>query len=345
MSIHTSSAPARRRTCLRMAAIAAVAAASTALAACSTGSSGGGAGGGGKSSGKIKVGAVMFARDIEYWQLIEAGLRAGAKKEGVPIDVEVSSRNLSTEASLIDTFHTQGDNLLVISPYDAKASIATLKKAQNDGMAVMQYNTQVDDPEFKYFVGVDNQQLGAADGKALVSYVNSKLDGKATVAVLAGDTEPGGTDRKKGFLSVLKGHPGIKVVTTVQAVGSPGDGANAFDTALQAHPDVDVVWAWNGSALQGSAVSAQKSHRNVKIFGVDMSSQVAGIMQKASSPVVAVADQHAYNVGYQAVLNGVALARGQSAKVSTGASLKPVVYESSDPAGVKQYLTELHQAK
>lgn len=339
--MHNSRSWRRLPTAIAVAAV--VAGGVSACAGTSSGTSSSATGGAKQQSHSIKIGGVMFARDIEYWQLIEAGMKAAAEKDGAPIDVEVSNRNLATESSVVDTFHAKGDNVLVISPYDAKASVATLKKARNAGMTVLQYNTQVDDPVFKYFVGVDNKQLGSAVGKALVRYVDDKLGGKATVGVLAGDTEPGGTDRKNGFLSALKGHAGIKVATTVTAVGSPTDGANAFNTALQGHPNIDVVWAWNGSALQGAAVSAAKAHRNVKIFGVDMSSQVAGLMRKPSTPVVAVADQHAYNVGYQAVQDAVKLAKGQSG-VSTTASLQPEVYQSSDPAGVEQYLRELHHS-
>jgi ribose transport system substrate-binding protein len=312
------------------------------LTACSTGSETS-TGGTAKQSGPIKIGALMFARDLEFWQLVEAGMKAAASKEGAEIDVEVSNRNLATEAQVVDTFHAKGDNVLVIGPRDATASIATLKKAAGYGMSIMQYNTRVTDTSFNHFVGVDNTQLGQADGKALVDYVESKMGGKATLGVLACDTQPGGTDRKNGFLSQLKGHDGIKVATTVTAVGSPTDGATAMNTALQAHPDINVVWAWNGAALQGSTVAAQKSHANIKIFGVDMSSQVADIMKSADNPVQAVADQHAYNVGYQAVENAIKIAKGE--QVTDDNKLTPVIYTAGDPTGIENFLTELKQAQ
>lgn len=296
------------------------------------------------SARKIKIGALMYSRDLEYWQLVSAGMHAAAKHEHVKLTVEVDNRKLSREAEVVDTFHARGDNVLVISPLSAKASIGALKSACRYGMDVVQYNTRIADKNFGYFVGVSNKTLGEMSGKALIHYVKTKLDGNARVAVLNGDTEPGGVARKDGFLDAIKGKKGIHVVTSELAVGSPVAGANALNTALQAHPGIDVVWGWNGAAVQGAAAAAQKSNAHLKIFGIDMSNQVAHIMLSKDSPVGAVVSQKPFNIGYTAVKNAVLLARGDMKSVPADDQLSPVIYSTDNPGAIRKYLTMIKKA-
>ncbi|MEU6719036.1 substrate-binding domain-containing protein [Nonomuraea sp. NPDC046802] len=309
-----------------------------ALAGCSTGQEDDAGAGAKAQKGEIRIGAVMFARDLEFWQLVEAGMRDAARSAGVKINVEVSNRQLATEAQLVDTLHARGDNVLVIAPLDNSASAATLRKADQYGMTVVQYNSKASDQTFTHFVGVDNAELGRSVGKLAKEYVDAELGGQAKMALLTGDTEPNGTVRKNAFLKEV---PGGKVVTTAEAVGSPDAGAKAFETVLQSNPDIDVVWAWNGAAMQGAAVAAQRHKSKVKIFGIDMSKQVAQIMRAPGSPVQAVADQHAYDVGKESVTLAIKAAKGAGAAAT---SVPPATYSAGDAKGIDAFLAELGKA-
>lgn len=293
--------------------------------------------------GTVKIGAVMYARDLEYWNLVEAGMKAAAQDLKVDINVSVSNRDLATESTLIDQMHTRGDNVLVISPLDKKASLATLIKAKAYGMTVMQYNTRVDDndPALQHFVGVDNGALGKASGEAAVEYIRSELGGKAQVALITGGTTTVGPVRRKAFTDALAVLPGAKVVTEADA-GTPELGAQAFLTILQGHPKVDLVWAWNGGALSGSAATVGQAKTPVKIIGVDMSKQIADLMAAPTSPILAVVDQHAYDVGYQAVTNAVKLARGES--IPEQQDVQPVVYKAGNTTQLEKFRAELTKA-
>ena len=289
-----------------------------------------------KNTDEIQVGAIMYARDLEFWQLVEGGMRAGAKEMGVKLNVEVSNRQLQTEGQLIDTMYARGDNVLLVAPIDATASAANLRRASKRGTTIVQYDSRVTDKEFENFVGVDPAQLGTAIGELTQKYLDENLDGTGKFAVLTGDTESNGPPRRKAF---LKAAPGAKVVTTAESVGSPEAGAKAFETVLQSDPDIDAVFAWNGSALQGAATAAQRMNSKVKIFGIDQSKVVATSMMSKSAHVQGVADQQAFNVGYTAVTNGVKAARGD--KVETNTSIKPTTYSAGDSDALNKFIDEL----
>lgn len=316
--------------------VAAIAALGFLLSGCTSKASDG-QGAGGQQDGPLKVGAVIYARDLEYWQLVEAGMNAAAAELDVEVSVDVSNRQLQTEAQVVNTITARGDNILVIAPLDTTASVSTLEQARQKSMTVVQIDNRVDDDSFENFVGADQTEMGRVSGESAAKYIEDSLDGDAKIALLTGDTEPNGPPRKKAFLAATDGLG--EVVTSTEAVGSPEAGSKAFDTLMQSHPDVDVVWAWNGAALQGAATAAKQSDSTAKIIGIDMSRQVAEMMQGGKSPVESVADQHAYDIGYEAVKMGVAEAKGESyEKVE---SVPPAVFTASDDSGLQKYLDEL----
>jgi ABC-type sugar transport system substrate-binding protein len=306
------------------------------LTACSTGGGPEASDAAPREAGEIKVGAIMYARDLEFWRLIEAGMRRSAADHNVEIKVEVSNRSLQTESQLIDTMTARGDNVFVVAPFDSTASAAGLRRASDRGSTVVQFDNRVTDEQFEYFVGVDQRQLGKAIGEAAQKYVDEHLNGSGKFALLTGDTEPNGPPRREAFLAAA---PGVQVVTQAEAVGSPEAGAEAFETVLQSNPDLDGVFAWNGAALQGSLTTARRLGSEVKIFGIDQSEVVAKDMMSPDSVVAALADQQAYQVGYDAVTLGVKAALGE--KPAPTGQVEPIIYTAGDTKSLQTFLDEL----
>lgn len=291
----------------------------------------------------IKVGGVIWGRYLDYWELVQLGMQAAAAHYHVPIQMGTSDKSLGTEAQLLQQMTVSGVNVLAISPFDATGSIAALKQAASSGATVVQYNTQVKDTSFPYFVGVTNSTLGQAIGKTVRDYINNHLGGKAEVGVLSDVSEPGGADRLNGFLSELKGMPGVKVVSN-ETAAKPDQGASALPTMLQGHPGINIVFGWNGGALQGAVTAAQNLHNtNLKIFGIDMGSVVAQAMRQPNTPVVAVADQHPWQLGYDAVQLGIEARTGKA--TSKVINLRPTIYSSTNQAQISQWITQDQQAQ
>jgi ABC-type sugar transport system substrate-binding protein len=265
-------------------------------------------------------------------------MKQSAADHNVELNVEVSNRSLQTESQLIDTMTARGDNVFVVAPFDPTASAAGLKRASDRGSTVVQFDSRVTDEQFEYFVGVDQRQLGTAVGEAAQKYVDEHLNGSGKFALLTGDTEPNGPPRREAFLAAA---PGVEVVTQAEAVGSPEAGAEAFETVLQSNPDLNGVFAWNGAALQGSLAAARRTGSNVKIFGIDQSEVVAKDMMSPDSVVAALADQQAYQVGYDAVTLGVKAALGDEPP-ATG-QVEPIVYTAGDTKNLQTFLDELTQ--
>ena len=59
-----------------------------------------------------------------------------------------------------------------------------LKRAVDNGVKLVDYNTTIDSPIMTTFVGVDNTELGAQTGRYIADYVKDKMGGNAKIALI-----------------------------------------------------------------------------------------------------------------------------------------------------------------
>lgn len=286
----------------------------------------------------LVIGGIMYARDSQYWQLIELGMQDAADELGVTLLVVLNNRELPTEAQVIDDLITRGVDGIAISPLDTDASQEAVKKAAEAGIQVVEYNTRLADRSIGVsFVGVDNEELGRAIGEKLARYVSDELGGTAKLGMIVLPTTTIGPVRKAGFESAIEGVE-IQIVAEVEA-DTPEGGAEALEGILQRDADTDVVWAANAGSIAGAAATAREQDTDVKLFGVDMSLELAGMLLDESSAVQAISDQQPYQIGYLAVQTAVKAARGED--VEGEVTVPVAVYSKDDPAAVEEYVRQI----
>ena len=96
--------------------------------------------------------------------------------------------------------------------------------------------------------------------------------GKAKVVVLEGI--PGhetGDSRLRGFKEAIKGSPGVSIVASQTANWERDQGFNVFQNMLQAHPDIDTLFACNDMMALGAieAIRAAGKTGKIRVIGFD----------------------------------------------------------------------------
>jgi len=96
------------------------------------------------------------------------------------------------------------------------------------------------------------------------------MHGKANIGLIEGLPGYDSTERIGGFKDGIKGHPGMKVVAEQPGGWDvPGGNKTALDM-LQAHPEINVVFAANDFMAEGAYQAAKTLHRNdLAILGSD----------------------------------------------------------------------------
>ncbi len=284
---------------------------------------------------KITIGAIIYARDSQYWQQIERGMRDAAAKYGATITFGLNQRKLPTEGQVIEDFVTRGVDVLIMPPLDKQGSVASARRAKDRNIMVVEYDTRLEDSSIaSHSIGVDSHELAAAVGKELRKYLESK-GGQPSIGIITlppinANMQP----RRQGFLSALEG---LKYETVAEVSGAtPEEGANGLENILRRKPDTTAIWASNAGTLAGAAAAARRANTQTKLYGIDMSQDLAQMLLDPSSAVEAIADQQPYRIGYLTVETAVKAKRGENQPRYVNVPVK--LYTKSDQQPVKEYL-------
>ncbi len=162
-------------------------------------------------------------------------------------------------------------------------------------------------------ITADNKQGGQLCG----DFMGKMLNGKGTVAVLLGT--PGRDiiqNRENGFRAGLSKYPDVKIVTEQIADLERAKAVTVTENILQAHPDVDAIWAANDEMALGAleAVRARGLVGKVKIGGFDATPDAVQAVKKGEMHYTA--NQIPYEIGVRAIGVTVMIAQGKKPPVS-----------------------------
>jgi ribose transport system substrate-binding protein len=288
------------------------------------------------SNDKLTVGAIIYARDSQFWQQIERGMRDAAKANNAELLVGMNRRQLPVESQLVDDYMTRNVDALIIPPLDKQGTMAAAKRAKAKGILVVEYDTQMADKSIaSHSIGVDSFELASAVGKEMHSYIEKQLKGSASIGLISlPPMNANSAPRRDGMMKALSD---VKLKLVAEVSGStPEQGANGLENILQRDPHTQIVWASNAGTVAGAATAATRSRAEARLYGIDMSQELANMLLDPKSNLAAVADQQPYRVGYLAVETAVKAKRG--ANEQRYVMVPPKLYTKEDPKEVQQYL-------
>jgi ABC-type sugar transport system substrate-binding protein len=292
---------------------------------------------------KKRVAGIVFQED-QFFRLVLFGMRTAAEKHGVELLEANSAGRPDKELQLVNTYVANNVDAIVISPLSSKASISALTRAAEKGIRVITYNTSVESDIPLSFVESDQFDLGASTGKYARSYIERKLNGRATIAILAAHSqtpEQSGM-RVGGFKSEISKLPGVKIVAeqdawlAEQAVKKAGD-------ILTAHPGINVIWSMNEGGTVGAVMAVKNAGKagKVAVFGTDNSEQLANFLLDDDNILQAVTGQSPFEIGSLAVDAAVSALKGE--KVEKKVSLPGVLMSRDNPEEARRFKARLKE--
>lgn len=257
---------------------------------------------GGASSGHTPVVGVILMQQDQFFRLNESGMRDAAKNLGVTLKVQNAAGALDKEASILDTFLALKVDAVLVSPLGSKASIPALERAHERGVHVVTYNNGIDAGFPESNIQSDQVSLGAESGKAARAYIESKLGGRARVALIgyASQLPEQGGARQRGFRTAIEGMPGVTIVAEQDAWNAP-EAANTVGSILSKHPD--LVWAANEGGTVGAVTAVRSAGLagKVAVFGTDVSVQLIDFLLADDGILQGVTAQKPFEMGRSAV--------------------------------------------
>lgn len=177
----------------------------------------------------------------------------------------------------VDSMIAQGIDVLFLPPREEKPLIPAVKKAAAAGIPTFLVDRSVDPNAAK--AGVDYVAFLGSDfidqGRRVAEWTIENFKGDSAVVVqLEGTTGSSpANDRKKGFDDALAGDSRFTIVASQTGDFARDKGRQVMETLLQAHPDVDVVYAHNDEmaigAIQALELAGRKPGEDVLVVSID----------------------------------------------------------------------------
>lgn len=290
-----------------------------------------------------KIAGIIFQQD-QFFRLVTFGMQDSAAKAGVELLTADSNNKLDREIQLIDAYTAGKVDAIVISPLDQKASMAALKRAHDNGIAIITYNTPVDGDFASTFIECSSRDLGRQTGQAAAKYIQEYLGGKAKIAIVAFKSLAAAQSdgRTGGFKEEIAKLPGVQIVAEQDAWLAEAAVKRVGDI-LTANPDVDIVYGANEGGTVGAVLAVKNAGKagRVAVFGTDCSQQLLGMLQSPDNILQAITSQRPVNVGQMAVESAIQTIEGKS--VEKLISLKGVLLSRDNPDGVRHFATQFAQ--
>ena len=268
---------------------------------------------------------------------MQSGAEEAARRLGVELVVQSPEREIDVEKQMqiVENLLQTGIRALCIAPASSKGLIPALARANAAHVPIVVVDDEVDPAaaaeagvHTESYVGSNNVEGGRIAGRHLIEATG----GRAKVAILEGI--PGhetGDSRLAGFREAIRAAPGIRVVASQTANWERDQGFTVFQNLLQAHPEVDAVFACNDMMALGAteAIAAAGRSGTIRVIGFDAVDDARRAI--ASGAMAASVAQFPSEMGRLAVETAVKLIHGESVPKDQRTKIGLVTRETLEP--------------
>lgn len=213
-----------------------------------------------------------------FWLAMTKGAEESAAELGATISVQDGAQDLAVQSAQIDTFITQGIDVLIIGAVDSVGIAPAIERAQAAGIMVVAVGDKAQGAST--YAAVDNNSAGVVACK----YMAEQIGGKGEVAIIDGTAVSAVIERVLGCEAALKEFPDIKVVAKVAGDNAIGKGQTIATDILTANPNLKGIFGINDPTALGALLAAQDAKfTDLIIVGVDGAPSAVEELSKASS--------------------------------------------------------------
>ena len=287
------------------------------------------------TTGKPTVALVLKTLNHPFFVDMRRGAQEAADRLGVTLQVQAAEREIDVEKQMqiVENLIQTGIQALCITPSGSREIVSALVKARDAKVPIVVVDTRVDAKaaadagvRTETFVGSDNYEGGKLAGDYLVQVSG----GKGRVGILEGI--PGhetGDSRLRGFRDAVKASPGITIVASQPANWERDQGFNVFQNMLQAHPDIDSVFACSDLMALGAieAIAAAGKTGKIRVIGFDALDDAKKAI--AAGTMEASVAQFPSEMGRVAVESAVKVIRGGTVPAEVKVKLELVTKDNA----------------
>jgi ribose transport system substrate-binding protein len=254
-----------------------------------------------RPDGPIRVAYMPPATEFNYYMAIGAGIEAVAAEEGVEVFTLApqSGADILGQMGMIQDVLTQDVDAIIFGTHDEFAAAPLLEQAVERGIAVMMINSDI--PNFPTPIhGVVGYAQREGTNKIAQWAIERVGGAPVTVGIIEGQPGYHSTERVGGFLDGIEGAENFNVVTSIDGRWNVEGGNTAAMDILQAHPDINLIFAANDYMAIGASLAAKALGRtDIMILGND--GDTSGLEEIAAGSITATVNTMPFLMGKAAM--------------------------------------------
>src|SRR6267143_1048230 len=225
-----------------------------------------------KTAGHKPVIALMpKAKGDPYFISCRQGAEEAAKELGVellwdgPTDLDPAKQN-----EVVEAWITRGVDAIAVSVENKVGISSVLRKAREKGIKVLTWDADAQRDARDMFI---NQATPQGIGYTLTDEAARILGGKGELAIITASLSAANQNQWIEHIKarLAEKHPGLKLVAIQPSEGDRDRAFSETQTVLKVHPGVRLVMAIAAPAVPGSAEAVQQSGRkDVKVIGLSL---------------------------------------------------------------------------
>lgn len=259
---------------------------------------------------KISIGFSQCTLDSPFYVALMDAAKAEAKAQGVDFTYLDAQSDVQKQNNDIMDLINKGVDVLLINPVDPDGVTPSVESAKRAGIPIVSVDRSING-DIESLIGRDNKVMGKVAGDLAVELLGGK--GKAQGKILEVQGAAGCTvmmARRDGFHQAVDQEAGITVIQSPYSDYVRAKAVKATQDIIQAHPDIDLIYAHNDDMALGALQVFEQSGKSVHVVGVD------GLMEAVKAIMDGRYDGTAMNdpavLGKLAVQTAIKLANGES---------------------------------
>ncbi|ARJ50735.1 D-ribose ABC transporter substrate-binding protein [Staphylococcus lutrae] len=215
-----------------------------------------------KKKSDVTIGVSLSTLNNPFFVSIKNGIEEEAQKQGMKIKVVDARDDAAKQTNDIEDLVQQQVDYLIINPTDSSAIASAVESANHEGIPVITLDRSVDKGQVATFIASDNVE----GGKMGATYIVNQLGKNAKVVELEGVPGASATrERGQGFHEIADQE--LDVIAKQSAKFDRAEGLNVTQNLLQAHPDIQAIFAHNDEMALGAIEAI--GDKNVLVVGFD----------------------------------------------------------------------------
>jgi ABC-type sugar transport system substrate-binding protein len=241
------------------------------LAAC-----GGGGGGAGSGDDQIVLGFSQVGAESGWRTANTTSIQTAAEEAGIRLQFSDAQQQQENQISAIRSFIQQQVDVIAFSPVVESGWDTVLIEAKDAEIPVILTDRAVDSTDaslWRTFIGSDFVEEGRKAGQWLVEEYEGTTEPVRIVELQGTTGSAPANDRRDGFAEIIGADPKFEVIDSQTGNFTRAEGKQVMEAFLQAHSDIDVLYAHNDDmglgAIEAIEAAGITPGEDIKIITVD----------------------------------------------------------------------------